>query len=211
MKTVILIIFTLVVCNASAQKGKYPSRYTGAPIITDSASTLFIPTLYNENVFSSDKMAVWGNYYANFLVYDFSNDSYRKLFNDDTYIETMPLKIARDHGESYRDHLMKLPDSFEGMILMVVKKNDTNKNGRIEKTDASILYACNSRGEELRSISPHYENVTGIRLFGKLGFAMVEFQKDDDKDLSFRPEVRDFYYRKLDLKTLKLGEVISVN
>ena len=79
------LVLTLVEVEALSQKG--PVRYFGEPILTDSLSTLFIPTRYNEDFLSSNKIAFWNDYYANIVAYNFQTDTYKKLFEKDTFIQ----------------------------------------------------------------------------------------------------------------------------
>ena len=60
MKKVILTIsigLTILTTDGICQKG--PSRFFGEPILTDTLSTIFIPTRYNEEFLSSNKIAFW--------------------------------------------------------------------------------------------------------------------------------------------------------
>ena len=76
--------FVLTAINALGQKGSKMAQYFGDPIVVDSSSTIIIPTLYNSDFLSSNKIALWGDFYANIIFYDFKTDSYKKLFESDT-------------------------------------------------------------------------------------------------------------------------------
>ena len=71
----LLLGLTIATTDGLCQKG--PARYFGEQILTDTLSTLFIPTRYNEEFLSSNKIAFWGDYYANIVVYNFQTDAYK--------------------------------------------------------------------------------------------------------------------------------------
>src|SRR5258706_13766236 len=84
-KVASIISLGLTILTADGQSQKGPDRYFGEPVLTDTLSTLFIPTRYNNDFFSSNKIAFWGDYYANIVVYNYKTDSYKKLFDKDTF------------------------------------------------------------------------------------------------------------------------------
>ena len=90
MKNVTLTIIlsvTILTTDGICQKG--PARYFDDPILTDSLSTVFIPTRYNEEFLAANKIAIGNEYYANIIVYNYQTDTYKKLFDKDTFIERM--------------------------------------------------------------------------------------------------------------------------
>jgi hypothetical protein len=189
-----------------AQQKKIPDRTTGEPMLIDSANTVFIPLLYNESLTSSDKLAAWGAYYANFIVYEASKDLHRRLFERDVYIGVFPLA-----NENRVHQRMFLHPRGSDHILLAVKNKDTNRNGKIDNDDPSMLFTCTTRGEELEQLTDVSDNFVKLVLFEKQGFAIMTFQRDSDQDGSFRSNDKEFYLRKLDLKTMKLGQIIEVD
>src|SRR5687768_1525386 len=65
------------------------ANYFGDPIITDSTSTVMIPTRYSDEFLSTNKLAMGGGYYANIIFYNFVTDSSKTLFPKDAYIESV--------------------------------------------------------------------------------------------------------------------------
>ncbi len=84
---VVILVLSFQATVSFAQKSA--SRLFADAILTDTLSTLFIPTLYNQQFLSDNKIAFWNYYYANIVVYNFRTDSYKKLFEKDTYIEAL--------------------------------------------------------------------------------------------------------------------------
>jgi hypothetical protein len=224
MKQLLQLLLLIVgfSCSSQAQtrdspshRDKYPPRFSGTPFITDSLSTLFIPALYNENLFSSDKLAKDFEVYANFIVYDFIKDSYQKLFPNDVYIHPIAA-TSEQYGTRYsnfdhKSHVFRPYSSSASNMVMRVKSQDTNGNGKVDESDASILYVCDANGGNLRMITNPSESVTSILVYDKMGFALIRFQTDTDKDKSFENDDRGFYFRKLDLKTFETGKVLEIN
>lgn len=209
MKKVFLIIFlglTIVTVDGRCQKG--PSKLFGEPILADTFSTLFIPTRYNAEFLSSNKIAFWGDYYANILVYDYTTDSYKKLFEKDTFIESF-----RGNSSYYTPMTRaneKIKNITDKWVLLLVKSKDTNSSGRIDEKDPSILFAVSTKGENLRPLTNENENVVSFETFNKQGFILLKIQRDLNNDKSFKKDDNDFYLRKLSLTDLTLGKAIPL-
>jgi hypothetical protein len=207
MKKIILTIsLGLIMTDGLCQKG--PSRFFGEPILTDTLSTLFIPTRYNEEFLSSNKIAFWGDYYANIIVYDYKTDSYKKLFEKDTFIESFR-NSSNNYGYGTRTN-EKPENVTTKWVFLLVKTKDTNNSGRIDEKDPSILYAVSTNGENLKQLTDEKENVVSFSAFDKQGFILIKIQKDSDNDKSFKAEDKEFYFKKLGLTDLSLGKGIEL-
>lgn len=183
-------------------------QYVGEAIMTDSSSTLFIPIRYHEDFLSSNKLMFGNDYYANFLVYNFTTDSYKKLFETDTFIE------AFKGNTSF--HLFGSTDSKQrnithDWVFLFVKSTDHNGNGKVDENDPSVLYMTTVKGENLKRITEETENVVSVQLFEEEGFALIRFQRDVNADKLFKREDREFYFRKISLTDLTLGKKISID
>ncbi len=204
MKHILLIIFLAVSVLTQAQRSYKNENSLGSPILTDSASTLFIPVLYNEQLLSSNKLAVWGSYYANLIVYNFVTDTSKKLFEGETFV-----KFARDDDSySYGQH-KSVPLVQANRIFLLVKQTDTNGSGRIDEQDASVLYTISPTGENLQALSTGKDHVMDIQIFAHAHFALVTLQRDSNRDGVFNHKDQ-YYYRKLDLKKLQWGREIKL-
>lgn len=190
----------------SSQSGKEP--YLDNPIVVDSASSLIIPVRYDASIFSSNKLAAWGNYYANLVFYNILTDSSKRLFKKDTYIMDFrtPLysyKYASFGYERPRNNTTK-------WILIRVKNVDHNRNGRMDNDDPDILYVADIHGNNLKCLSTENESVASIQVFEKQNFALIKFQRDKDNNKKYEYSDDDYFYVKLDLTTLTLGQRIEV-
>jgi hypothetical protein len=200
-----LLGFTLIAADTLSQKG--PARYFGDPIWTDSLSTLFIPTRYNEEFLSSNKIALWGDYYANIIAYNFTTDTYKKVFEKDTFIQSM-----KAPGSAYIGRLPAKADNITAKwVFLLVKIKDTNISGRIDERDPSVLFAVSIDGQLLKQLTDEKENVVSFDTYEKQGFMLIKIQKDSDNDKSFKAEDKEFYFRKVTLSDLTLGKGIEVN
>lgn len=209
MKNLMLVTLLLVTAGAVFGQDEFKSKisfYLEGPIITDSASTLMIPVAYDGGLFSSNKLAAWGAYYANLIFYDFKSDSSFRLFDRDTYI--MNFKTYYFDKASYRTHLNERIS--KDWILYRVKNNDHNKSGKIDQQDPDILYVSDVHGKNLRQLTTPNENVVSIDIYHDQNFALIKLQKDSNKDGSYKTEDKEYCYVRLDLATLKLGQRIEV-
>lgn len=191
--------------NSFGQKSSKIAYYFDDPIVVDSSSIIIIPTRYNADFLTSNKIALWGNFYANIIFYNFITDSYKNLFDKDTYI----FSLSRRYN-SYQYEPKEQNKSFTSQCLLYRVKNiDHNKNGRIDDNDPAILYFSDTRGDNLKALTTENENVVGIDIFEKQNFALLKIQRDHDNDGDFEIEDKDFYFIKLDLKTLTFGSKIE--
>src|SRR5688572_8446702 len=180
--TTLLLVLTILTTNGLCQKG--PPRYFGEPILTDSLSTLFMPTRYNEEFLSSNKIAFWGDYYANIVAYNFQTDTYRKIFEKDTFIESL-----RNNNYSYATRTAdKIKNITRKWIFLLVKPKDTNNSGRVDEKDPSVLFAVSPDGQTLKQLTDETENVVSFDNFEKQGFILIKIQRDSDNDKSFKTE-----------------------
>lgn len=190
------------------QKSDKLPRYFADPILVDSSSTLMIPTRYSAELLSSNKIALWNNYYANILFYDFKTDSTKRLFKEDTFIKG----FSNDNNSYYRSERTNRPDNISSKwIFYFVKSTDYNKSGRVDNEDPTVLFVSDKHGNGLKSITLDTENTVSIDFFDKQGFALVKMQRDLDKDTDFESDDNDYYYVRLDLNTLMLGNKIEVS
>jgi hypothetical protein len=186
----VTLLASSALISGQSQDKKIP-RYFDEPIWTDSTSTLFLPVRYNEGLTSNYKIALWGNYYANMVVYNFKQDTHKRLFDKDTFI------ISLFSSKSYVDYQSVNNSITENWVFLLVKQRDYNENGRVDEKDPSVLYAVTRKGENLQAITDSTENVVSFRIFEKQGFALLRMQRD--------------YFRKISLKDLSLGKPIEIN
>lgn len=203
----ILLSLFVLVQQGMCQRGK-GVKYVGEAIMTDSSSTLFIPILYHEDLLSSNKLAVGNDYYANFLVYNFVTDSYKKLFESDTFIESFK---GNTSFRLFGAQETKQNNRTRDLVFLLVKANDYNGNGRVDENDPTVLYITTVKGENLKRITEENENVVSVQLFEEQGFALIRFQRDTNGDKSFKWEDREFYFRKINLTDLTLGKKIALD
>jgi hypothetical protein len=206
MKNLSIVVITLALfISSNAQRSEKLPRYFDNPILVDSASSIMIPILYNNEMLSANKLALWEHYYANIIFYDVRSDSARRLFRGDTFIKGFNISysphIARPEPVNY---------SSSKWQFYFVKPSDYNCSGRINDSDPTVLYVSDKFGDNLQSLTPVNENVLSLEIYDKHGFAMMKVQRDQNNDRNFDHRDKDFYYIKLDLKTLKLGKRIEV-
>ena len=201
-----LILFLSSTVVFGQKSNKLP-RFFVDPIIADSSSTLMIPTRYNADLLSSSKIALWNDYYANIIFYDFNTDSAKRIFKEDTFI-----KGFDNHYNSYYhfEGINKKENFSSKWIFYFVKPIDFDSNGRIDNNDPSILFVSDKNGNSLKSITPNNENAVSIEIFDKQGFALIKMQRDLDKDNDFESNDKDFYFIRLNLNTLILGNKIEI-
>lgn len=205
-----LIISTLLAISlfrvAYAQSSKQP--YLDNPIVVDSTSALIIPVQYDASIFSSNKLVVWGNYYANLIFYNIETDSSKKLFEKDTYI--MDFRTPLYYYKYSTGYERSRKNATDKWVLLRVKNIDYNKNGRMDEDDPDILYVTDIYGKNLTCLSTEKESVVAIQLFEKQNFALIKFQRDKDKNKKYEHSDDDYFYMKLDLSTLALGNRIEL-
>lgn len=194
------ILWTVGIC----QSDKMP-RYFGEPILTDTLSTVFIPTRYNNELLSTNKIAFWGNYYANIIVYNFKSDTYKKLFELDTYIEAFRGDNEYGYGTMTKEKIKNVTSKW---VFLLVKNKDYNDSERIDEHDPSTLFVTTINGENLRSLTDVNEHVVSFEIFNNQGFALLKIMRDRDLDKSFKKE--SLYLKKIDLNDLSLGKEIEL-
>jgi hypothetical protein len=201
------IILILISLPIFAQKSDKLPRYFADPILVDSLSTLMIPTRYNADLLSSSKIALWNDYYANIIFYDFRTDSSKRLFEKDTFI-----KGFSNHSNSYygSEQDNKLKNTCSKWIFYFVKTTDYDNSGRVDNQDPTILFVSDKYGNGLKAITPSNENVVSMDVLDKQGIALIKMQRDVDHDNDFESDDKDFYYIRLDLDTLALGHKIEI-
>jgi hypothetical protein len=207
LKLILFVTFGMLTQSGECQIKSKEGRYFGEPIITDSLSTIFFPSRYNEEFLSTNKIAFWGDYYANIVVYDFTKDSYHKLFSQDTYIESFRAIDPYSHRLQVNTRPENLTDKW---MFLLVKDNDYNRTGRIDERDPSILFVTTIKGENLKALTGKNENVVAFNIFDKQGFLLVKLQRDSNHDEAFTDKDKDFYFRKIDLGDLTVGAAIEV-
>ena len=206
-KFIIVIGFAFLSNIAWSQKAGKSPQYFGDPILTDSLSTIFIPTRYSQELLSANKIALWGNYYSNILVYDYKTDNYKKLFLSDTYVE------AFKERQRFRDDIVKdnrLSNITDNWVFLLVKNLDYNENGKIDEDDPSILFVSTIKGEDLKALTTETINVVSIDIYNEQGFGLIKFQRDTNNDKSFKKEDNDFYFKKISLSSLIFGSAIEI-
>jgi hypothetical protein len=189
-----------------AQRGEKPARYLSNPIVIDSASSLMIPVRYNTELLTSNKLALWNDYYANIIFYDVEKDSSKRLFPDDTFIRGF---ASTDYSRTARVPANRSMSS--NWIFYFVKETDSNANGRIDSDDPYTLYLSDRQGGGLKALTQPTESAISIEIFDKQGFALVKLQRDANGDKAFNGKDKDVYYVRLDLKTLAFGNKIEIN
>lgn len=210
MKAKILVLFIASSALVLAQKSHKVPKYFSEPFLIDSSSTVvLIPTLYNAELFSSStKLALRDNFYANIIFYNCKTDTYKKLFVEDTFIEGFKPRYISYYEQG--DRTDKLKNVSSKWIFYFVKAIDYNKNGRIDSNDPSILYVSDKNGDNLRAITSLNENAESIQIFDKQGYALIKMQRDLNNDMDFDYSDKDYYYVRLDLSNLTLGNKIEL-
>jgi hypothetical protein len=204
-KFIFIISFGLTIHATEGLCQKGPARFFGDPLFTDSASTLFIPTRYSEEMLSANKIALGSDYYANIVVYNFTTDSYKKLFDNDTFIES--LITPSYYSARLNTRIRNITSKW---IFLLVKNKDTNNNGRIDERDPSLLFAVSLDGQTLKQLTDETENVVSFDTFRKQEFILLKIQRDSDNDKSFKLEDRDFYFKKVSTSDLSGGKGIEI-
>lgn len=199
------VALMFMISAAICQRNEKASRYFVDPVLTDSSSTIFFPVRYNDEFLTGNKIAFWGYYYANVVVYDIKADTYRKLFDTDTFIEAFNYgsNAGYVHGARAKNITAK-------WVFLMVKSKDHNNSGRIDENDPSILYAATRKGEGLRQLTDEAENVVALDIYEAHGYGIVKIQRDSNKDRSFKNADKDYYFRKINLSDLTLGKPIEI-
>jgi hypothetical protein len=208
MKNILALLFSIIISHTLlGQKTEKLPIYFADPVIADSTSTVMIPVRYNSESLSVSKLGDMSGFYANIVFYDFKKDSSKKLFAEDTFIERLTMNTDSP-SKYYRSSPHN--DYCTNWIFYFVKTIDVNKNGKIDHEDPSVLFVSDRLGNNLKPITNSDENVASIEIFDKQGFALIKIQRDLNKDLSFNSKDNDFYYIRLDLNSLTLGNKIEI-
>ncbi len=199
-------IFLLPLQISFAQKSDKLPRFFAEPIGIDSTTTVMIPIRYNADLLTSSKIALWNNFYANIIFYNFLNDSTHKLFEEDTFIQGF-----RSNSSYYYYNMNQAEKNISSdWIFYFVKTSDYNKSGRIDNDDPSIVYVSDKFGKNLKQITPSNENAVSIQIYNKQGFAILKMQIDSNGDSDFDSKDKDFYFISLNLKKLEFGKKIEI-
>lgn len=198
-RNLLLILFALSACKqVDAQRIEKKAQNISAPILIDSVSTVFFPVLYDEELLSANKIAFFGGYYANILVYNSTKDEYKRLFQEDTYIEPFIL-----NSSVYGSRFKNLTDNW---IFYLIKDTDRNKNGRIDERDPSVLYASDKKGTGVKPLTKPDEHVVSMVVYEKQGFGLIGIEKFQEES---NRKNRLLYFKKINLKTLEIGKAIK--
>jgi hypothetical protein len=208
IRSAFILLLTIAISATEGFSQKGASRFFGEPILADSNSTLVIPTRYNEEFLSVNKIAVWGGYYANLVFYNFKTDTYKKIFDQDTFIESFQTTNSNyPYSSRTNERISNLTTRW---LIILVKTKDTNNSGRIDEKDPSVLYAVSTDGTMIRKITDENENVVSFENFEKQGFLLIKIQRDTNNDRSFKLQDDGFYFRKVVLSDLSLGKGIEL-
>jgi hypothetical protein len=201
MKTILsILLIVFSISGALCQDDKKHSPRLDDPYLVDTTSTMFFPIRGNDG----PKISTFGDHISNIVVYDFTKDTYMRLFNQECYIkQTLLFPSAAYYNPTRKRGINPT------LVFYIVKQSDTNANGRIDERDASVLYVTDARGENLRALTTNDVNVISLSFYEKLGFALVEIQRDSDGDKSFKFEDKGFYFQKISLNDLSLGKPIE--
>lgn len=198
----IMILFSITGFGQSSSKGV---NYFADPIMTDSLSTIMIPVKIDVTILNSGKIG-YGEHYSNVIIYDFKTDSSKRLFQDDTFIKG----FQKEYDHYNRSKTDKSDFISDKWIFYFVKSVDYNRNAKIDTDDPYILYVSDRKGNGLKPVTKNNENATSIELYDTQGFALIKLQRDLDKDNDFESDDKDYYYIRLDLNTLSLGNKIEL-
>jgi hypothetical protein len=206
MKIIFFLLLTAsIVINVFSQDARKGGPRLDSPFMLDSTSTMFFPVDYGQSMISSPKLAAFDGYSANILVYDFINDTYRFLFDKNTFVKRL-IPYPEYHYGTPRNNTKN-----KKWLFLLVKTTDTNANGRMDDNDPAVAYATDAQGENLRPLTTSDVNVVNITFYDKQGFALLYIQRDTDGDKSFKYEDKVFYYQKIDLHDLKVGKPIELS
>lgn len=202
------LILSFLIYSATSIYGQSTGKisdYFSDPIVVDSSSMIIIPTIYNSDFLSSNKISLGGNFYANIVFYDFTTDTYTKLFEKNTFITS----FNSNYRYYYNNDKPQNKNITSKHLLYLVSNIDHNQNGKIDGDDPSMLYVSDTRGKELKVLTTENENVVNIDLFEKQNFALIKIQRDSNLDGEYDWKDNSYYFLKLDLTTLTFGNKIE--
>ena len=200
-KITFLVIYFLISVTGFSQKEEKLSRYFDNPILVDSTGFILIPTRYNTDYLTSNKIVFWNNYYANILFTKSDDSETKRLFEKDTYIKPIEIKgLNYYRSSSYNRNSSSIKNDW---IFYLVKNVDSDKNKRIDEDDPTILYITDLNGDGLQRLTPETENVSDYFVYESSNCIMIKMQTDLNKDNEFTSRDKSYYFLVLDLKTLK--------
>jgi hypothetical protein len=203
-----LFIWTILLSLNLPVFGQTSSKITTNfydPVLVDTNSTVMIPTVYEAGIFTSNKLALYGNYYSNIIFYNFKTDTYKRLFEKDTYIIGFK---SRSHN--FFQPTIDKQNITSNAIFYQIKNVDYNLSKKIDDKDPTILYISDIKGNNLKRITSENENIISFDIFEKQNFALIKMQRDLNNDKNFDADDSDFYFIKLDLTSFALGNKIEL-
>jgi hypothetical protein len=72
------------------------------------------------------------------------------------------------------------------------------------------LYVSDKQGNELKALTSNSENAVSIEIYEDQNFALVKMQRDEDANGDFESNDKDYYYVRLNLDNLTLGNKIEM-
>lgn len=207
LKNILTFSISLFCFFTWSQKSSKTPIYFAEPIMVDSNSTVIIPTRYDSDLLSASKFANWNSFYANIIFYDFTTDVSKHLFSDDTFIRS----FTNNYPQNYRyDRTLKPKNLSSNWIFYFVTPTDYNKSGKIDSNDPCILYVSDKQGNKLKALTSSSENAVSIEIYQDQDFALVKMQRDEDANGDFDSNDKNFYYIRLNLDNLSLGNKIEL-
>ncbi|MEH0153195.1 hypothetical protein V6R21_03555 [Limibacter armeniacum] len=177
------------------------------PILTDSTSTVMITVRYSENATKVPLFA--SGYYANILFYDFNENVSEPLFKKDVFIDEFPQKHDNQYF-SRRSEVNQHLFSTSQWLFYFVKDIDINDR-RVSHTKVpSVLYVSDRKGKNLKALTSSNEHAVKINIFEDQGFALIKMLRDQNGDGKYDRNDMDYYYLRLDIKTLELQPAVHV-
>ncbi len=205
------MFIVLAQINIYGQKEKLP-RFFDDPVCIDSTGVILIPTRYNTDHLSSNKIAFWNNYAANILIVENNNEKGIMLFEEDTYIKPFEKEESHHYYPPFRISDNKVSSSIgKEYVFYLVKNVDFDGNERIDEGDPLILYSTDLKGKKLNRLSPEHENVVSYHVYEKTQYLLIKLQRDINRDKAFNNRDKDFYFKMLSLSNLEEIKDIDLN
>lgn len=73
-----------------------------------------------------------------------------------------------------------------------------------------ILYVSDLQGNQPKALTSKEENFVSIKIFEKQNYALIKMLRDQNNNGEFEYEDKEYYYVKLDLVSLALGNKIEL-
>jgi hypothetical protein len=199
---------TLLISSVSAfgQVNNAKVRLEERIIIADSSKTVLIPVSYSSLNFPIRENTLSTLYYANIIVYNYIDDTRKRLFENDCFID--PLEAG--------DAKIRVIDPFNNKHrgtswqFFLVKTREYHKRGDVRLFDPSVLYVCDGLGNGLKAITPANVNVIDVTYFPDEEVAIIHIQRDQNNDGDFNTLDESYYYLRLNLVSMELSEPIEV-